>query len=501
MNRAVRAVHSLSYKAHIARANAWRSQYNPLRGLTIARAVSHLEAGERGAYAELQWLYRYIEKRDAVLGSLVDRRLAAIEKLGWDIKVREELDDSQQQRAEEQRKALKAAYGRIENFSDALGDLAHASFRGYAHLQKIAKDGKIVGLDHVEQWHWVREGLYGEWKFNEDATFGTTQGEAIDESEFIIREVERPINEVAVISFIRKSLSQKDWDAFVEVYGVPAIFITLPTGINPDDLEEYQEVAEAIIGNMRGTLPGGSEIKTVDNGARGVNPFRDHLKYQDEMLVLRGTGGKLTMLNEATGIGGSQGDVHQDVFDEIAKAEGIKIAQLVRASLDAELLLQEGYGDEESLVYFDLGVDEATDAGEFIDGVVKLQSAGKVVDDAQIEEETGYKLAMATATPGEREKDKGESDELQPSAGIKNRRVGDRLGEAAMAAMHAAMAADNEDLYERLAGALQSESAEQMVAALKEFSAELPEWVSATAQQEAVWEQVLSDAYEEGAKE
>ncbi|MCS6248684.1 MAG: hypothetical protein H2173_14515, partial [Opitutus sp.] len=43
----------------------WRAQFNPLRSLTFQRAVSLLEEGERGAYAELQWTYRFIEKREA----------------------------------------------------------------------------------------------------------------------------------------------------------------------------------------------------------------------------------------------------------------------------------------------------------------------------------------------------------------------------------------------------------------------------------------------------
>ena len=36
MNRAIEAV---SYRLHVAAANLWRDNYNPLRSLTIARAV------------------------------------------------------------------------------------------------------------------------------------------------------------------------------------------------------------------------------------------------------------------------------------------------------------------------------------------------------------------------------------------------------------------------------------------------------------------------------
>ncbi len=39
------------------KSNRWREFYNPLRGLNLPRLVSILEAGERGQYADLQWLY------------------------------------------------------------------------------------------------------------------------------------------------------------------------------------------------------------------------------------------------------------------------------------------------------------------------------------------------------------------------------------------------------------------------------------------------------------
>lgn len=492
MNAARKAAASLNYTLHIARANAWRSQYNPLRSLTISRCVSHLEAGERGAYSELQWLYRFIEKRDAVLGALVDRRLGAIEKLDWDIKIREEIPEEKKERAEQQRQALKAAYSRIENLPDALGFLALASFRGFSHLQKVSKGGVITRLDPVSQWFWVRNGVDAEWKFNPESRFGVTAGEDVDYTNLIIREVDRPINEIALICFVRKSLSQKDWDAFVEVYGVPAIFLVLPPELGEDDREEFQDVAENIIGDGRGVLPGNSDVKTVDNGARGVNPFRDHLKYQDEMLVLRGTGGKLTMLNDATGIGGSQGDVHERVFDELAQAEGTKISELIRRQLDNDLLLQEGYGDEEPLVYFDLGVNEETDAGEFLKGAALLKGMGKEVDDAQIEEKTGYKLRT--------ESEVVKSSQLPVASETIRNRAGSEssLAEAAMAALHEARVQDNQELYERLAELMQLEDADGLRAALQEFSDELPEWIGKTAAQEQVWEGVSLHALLEG---
>ena len=65
----------------------WRDAYNPLRGLSVPKLVSLLEAGERGQYADLQWFYHYMARSDAMVYSVVQRRRAALLELDWDMRV------------------------------------------------------------------------------------------------------------------------------------------------------------------------------------------------------------------------------------------------------------------------------------------------------------------------------------------------------------------------------------------------------------------------------
>ena len=71
-----------SYLKNLQLSTNWRAQFNPLRGLTIAQLVAMLEAGERGNYARLQWLYRFVEKRNPTLRAVLQRRMAALTRLG-----------------------------------------------------------------------------------------------------------------------------------------------------------------------------------------------------------------------------------------------------------------------------------------------------------------------------------------------------------------------------------------------------------------------------------
>lgn len=395
MNRALGAV---SYRFHVAAANAWRDGYNPLRSLTITRAVHLLEEGERGAFADLQWTFRYIEMQDATLGALIDRRTSAIQELDWNIVVRADVPPEKEAIAKKQQDALNATYSRIKNLSAAFEFLAMASFRGYSRLEKVRDDeGRICELATVDQWFWVRDGLYGAWKYNPKATFGTNRGEDVPEPRFITREVSRPINRVALVAFVRKGLSQKDWDGFIEAYGIPAVFVIMPENVPQGKEDEFLDAADQVTSDARGVLPGGSDIKTVDNGARGNNPFKEHLAYQDEQVVLRGTGGKLTMLAES-GSGTLAGSAHADTFRAIARAEAKEISEILRAAIDAEVIESVTPG-EQAWAGFELAANEEQDTTQVVRDVCQLNKSGFPVDPAYVEEKTGYKLSQSDEVP------------------------------------------------------------------------------------------------------
>ena len=63
---------------------------------------------------------------------------------------------------------MRETYDWIENFRDALAFLFSRFFRGYAHLEKHFGDGgEIERLEPVEQRFWVRDGMFGDWEYNE----------------------------------------------------------------------------------------------------------------------------------------------------------------------------------------------------------------------------------------------------------------------------------------------------------------------------------------------
>jgi len=421
----------------VAKANRWRDAYNPLRALTITRVVSLLEAGERGEMAELQSAYRCVEKRHAVCRALILRRASALLKLDWDVKVPDGLPPgATEAMAQRQLQTLRGWYDRIENLSQAIRALALAEFRGFTHLQIQTAGGEGAGIESVRsggirlhplhQWHGVRDGAFGAWAWNPEASVlgwaGMTESDRVDPEAWglIIREVEMPIDELALIGFVRKGMSQKDWDAFVEIYGIPGGVVTMPPGVPEGKETEYEDSALKVAEGGSGALPSGSTYEPNDS-PHGTNPFRDHIEYQDAELVLAGTGGKLTMLT-AAGSGTLAGGAHQDAFDEIAEGEAAEISEVMQQQFDRRILDLVHPG-EPRLAYWELAAEPNEDTDKLVERVAKLTTAGYRVPVEEVSEKTGLHLveqrlkpeAPPEPKPGPRDPDPESEDDPQPS--------------------------------------------------------------------------------------
>ena len=383
------------YLKNLQSASNWRAQFNPLRGLTLPHLVALLELGERGDYARLQWLYRFVEKRNSTLRAVLQRRQSSLTRLDWDVRVVAGGGSDPRALAARQAALLREAYGRIENLREAVAFLALSEFRGYAHLERHAdRQARTVRLQPVPQWFWARLGPESPWQYNAAARPGLPlPGDPVlDPARFIVRESTAPIDEIAVIAHVRQSLSQKDWDAFVETYGLPPLFLELPPDIPAEREAEYQAQAEAIIGDARGTVPHGTAIHTVDSGARGQNPFAEHLRYQDELIVLAATGGKLTVLAEA-GSGTLAGGAHQRTFEDLAAAEAALISEIFQAQFDRPLL-EKHFPGEPQLAYFELAATRSLDPEAIIAQALTLAKAGYEIDPRELSERTGYQLKL-----------------------------------------------------------------------------------------------------------
>jgi len=395
---------TISVQDQVAGLNAWRNYYNPLRGLTVSRAVSMLEQALTGAWTELQWTYGAplmgIESSDYDLFAIIERRTSKICELDWSIKTVTDGDGNppkDEKLASEQADFLRSYYDRIDNLTDAIEHMELSAFRGFSMVQpQRQKEFNILEPDRLEivdNWNLVRNGWGGDWFWNPEAREITATSlpaeNKIDLNSVVLMQVNRSINRLALLKRIRNELSDKDWDAFIEIYGISSPIIIMPPNVPEEKEEEYQRAAADLAEGAGGSLPHGSDVKYPDS-VRGMSPFESRLKYLSEKLVLAGTGGMLTMLT-ASGSGTLAGSAHQETFEVIARSRAKKISQAFQGQLDRRSLALRFPG-KPMLVYFEIAATEKPDVSETIKNAAALRQAGYKMTVEELSEETGYNL-------------------------------------------------------------------------------------------------------------
>ncbi len=307
--------------------------------------------------------------------------------------------------AAEQVAAVESLMDGIENLYGAVDHLALAFVRGFAHCEKVeSADGAIVELRPVDQWHVVRDGIYRGWRYNPEARQCgydalTPEHEMLSER-FVTHEVERPLARIAIMKYVRSSLSEKDWGAFVEIYGKRTGIAILPPDVPPEQVADYLAMAQALAEGAPGAMPHGSDFKpnSGDKGS-GATPFAEHCKYWTEKLVLAGTNGKLTMLAEA-GSGTLGGNAHADTFESLSRADARRVSTTINDQLVTPYLRGAFPGRPVS-AYWELAFREEVDAAAVVEDAGKLRAAGYRLDREELQEKTGYKVSDATSQAGD----------------------------------------------------------------------------------------------------
>ncbi len=406
----------------VRRSNFWRDNYNPLRGLTIARLMALFEQAERGAFAEIQLTLRKAEKRFPVLKGFVEKLLSSVEALDGKVQLKPQLPvGATAELAEAQRKFLQRRYDLLQNFKTSIAQIALADLRGYAVLQKHRYEpgekgssssssslAPVKELYWLEPWCWARDGFYGDFYYNENSQLGVGLGscqatlgedcrvgsDALPRTDFVIREAESPLSEIALIAFVNWLMGRKDYAAFVEIFGLPNAVVLLPPNIPPGKELDYQAAAEKVARGVSGALPAGSDVKFPGQGARGESPYEAFCDAQEKDVVLAGTAGHLTMLALPTGIGKGASEEHDEAWRKIAVGKAMRINDTLQRDFDAPELAAEFPG-EPVCVYFALGLKDAEDVGDLLDNVVKAEGVGLQVDAAEISERSGLKLVRS----------------------------------------------------------------------------------------------------------
>lgn len=202
-----------------------------------------------------------------------------------------------------------------------------------------------------------------------------------------VREIDRP----ALALCLRNAVGERDWDRFLERYGIPFVVFTAPPTASDETMPRFAEAAEEIADGLSTAVPAGS-AGSFAGEARGSDPFTPFAEHIHKLIVLMSTGGTLTSLAEADS-GTLAGNAQMDVWKEIVRRDGVAIgAALDRAVCRPLLSGIRDFAGRAPLVRFELGGDRQLEPGEIFEIAAKARAAGYRVDKAELEKATGYTL-------------------------------------------------------------------------------------------------------------
>jgi len=352
-----------------------REQRNELPWLTPQRAVELYEAWRRGELADVQRVWEQLEETDDTLMTVLDKRQRALAQMPWAILTDAEAvgdDAGRARKAGRQQDYLQTAFNAVENLEEAVVHLGMADFRGVAALE-ITGNMQRMRWEVIEPWCLARPARRGPWLYNAkaDATCGTL--EEMDAGRIIIREA-RPIDLACMFLIVDKMHAIHGWDAFLDVFGNPSIFLELPPATGEQMARVYDALAKRIIGDGRGTVPSGSKFQTVETRQNNCDSFEKRAKWCADAIITVATGGLLTVTAES-GSGTLAGNAHADSFENMAAGSAAGISAAINRQF-VRPLLAKAFPDEPPLACFSLAPEPADERMQLAQLLATLKTAG-----------------------------------------------------------------------------------------------------------------------------
>ena len=352
-----------------------RERRNDLPELTPQRAQELFEAWRRGEMADVQLMWDQLEERDDTLMVVLNARLSALAEMPWAVVPDADAvgDDPQRQAlAEEQKRVLMARLSVVENLEDALRHLGMADFRGVAALE-ITGDAARMRWEVIEPWNLCRPVRRGPWLYNAEASATPARLEAFVPGSVIIREA-MPIDLPAMYLISSLHHSVHSWDGFLEVFGIPNIFMEMPPATPQDKALEFDAVVQRLIGEGRGTVPNGAKFHTVETSKDNSQSFEARYKVCREAIITLATGGLLTV-GTAPNSGTLAGNAHSDSFSRLCAASARGISSAINRQF-VRRVLAEAFPGQPMLVQFELAPEPIDDRKQMADLLSALNSAG-----------------------------------------------------------------------------------------------------------------------------
>lgn len=383
--------------------NTYQNIWNPLRYISEQQVGMMLDSARSGRISQLQLLFNLVEQSDLTLAMCISRRSSALPD--WTIKRRDtrRYRSYDEKLAEEQEAFLYDQFVQCEDSGTlllAIDTLHKAVFRGLGVVEPIYDDFGLQKIVSLDPWNfaidYTRHNDQGQYPLYWNPTGADiidfkNSLELIPEDQIVVNFSVSPIDSFALQIYLANQLGFESYTKLISRKGLPATYVIAPEDLPSENLTTWANRAVECARGGSGAFPFGSNIITQAIDPNNAQAIQNFLEYMSKQIVLASTGGTLTSLAQATGLGSNIADVQQDVFKTIVRHDAYKIGDLINRGI-AKKLLDWHFPGKPHLVYFDLSNEDKQNPEKYLNDAVSAKNAGLVIDINQLEELTGYKL-------------------------------------------------------------------------------------------------------------
>jgi phage gp29-like protein len=365
---------------------------HPAQNITPQRMTSILRNAEQANARAYYELAEEMEEKDPHYLSVLGTRKRAVAQLPRTV---EPADDSAEAKADA--KFIEDWLDR-ETLETELFDILDAVGKGTSHCEIIWDQGE----------QWLPDKLI--WRqpswFEYDQTDGETpmlrgEGGALEPLPFgkFISHVHSAKSGIPVRGglaravawlWMFKNYSIKDWLSFLEMYGQPMRVGRYDVGAHEDDIRKLQFAVSQIGTDAAATYPRTMDIEFID--AKGATAPAD--LWQAMILFINDEISKAVLGQtssadaKASGIGSGQSDLHGEVRDDIARADGKLLAATLNRDLVKPMIFL-NFGARKKYPRIKIAKPDPVDVKSKVEAATALATLGVEIDAEEMREMAG----------------------------------------------------------------------------------------------------------------
>lgn len=369
---------------------------HPAQGLDPRRLAGLLLAAEQGDAIAYYELAEEMEEKDLHYLSVLGTRKRAVAQLPIEV---EPADDSE---------AAKADAALVEDWLDRdmleseLFDVLDAIGKGVSSTEILWNMTAKAWLPKALKW---RDPRWFEFDRIDGETLrlrGNMGPEELPAAKFITHlhpaksglPIRSGLARIVAWAYMFKNFAIKDWVTFLEAYGHP-----IRIGkYGPNESEENKRILWRALQDLgtdaAAAFPETMSVEFIDRKA-GTAPndlWRSHAEYFDDQISKAVLGQTNTTDAKAGGLGSGQAQVHNEVREDIERADAKILAATLNRDLVMPLVLL-NHGPREAFPRIKIGRPDPVDIKTEIESAATLTGMGVKIDGEELRERAGLPAA------------------------------------------------------------------------------------------------------------